>query len=189
MGLEDLFREARPLSLRDVAVALWAEPHSLAEEQALGHSAYEILREMRALHRPRIAVTRIQALWRGYQARKSIQEKKADEISPFLLPMWRHYDEKYQMYVVCQNLLVELKKDDPTWDATQSPYYLWMLEVGGPRIEDAEKFLFARGWVRPENELNVPLLKELLTGVMMHCGFEEKDARAILSVVATFKTH
>jgi hypothetical protein len=141
---------------------------------------------MRALNRPKIAATRIQALWRGYVGRQMVAEKKKREIA-MLEDHWRHYDAKYRSYVVAQNLLVELKKNDPTWDPTQTIYYRWMLEEGGPWIEEAEHEMMKRGWVRPETELNVPILKELLVGVMQHCGFEEEDARALLSIVATFR--
>ncbi len=196
MGLEDLFREERPLDLSDLAAALWAEPRELESAECddfcdglhvypLGPCACGGLRKMRALHRPQIVATRIQALWRGYATRKKTAQMKADIDA--LMPHWAHFNEKYETYAIAQNLVEELKKDDPTWDATQTPYYIWMRDVGLPWLHGAEHYMRIRGWTRPQTKLNTPVLKELLVMVMMHCGFEEKDAWAIFSVVGSFK--
>jgi hypothetical protein len=128
----------------------------------------------------------IQALWRGHATRKSLAKKKAEEIA-VVEKRWRIYDEKYRIYVVCQTLAVELNKDDALWDASATPWDLWMLEVGGPWLADAEDFLRVRGWRRPQNEVRTALLKRYLVGVFLDQGFSESTANAFLSIVGTFK--
>jgi hypothetical protein len=155
-------------------------------DTATGLCACETLWMIRQRHRPHYMAERIQSLWRGYKIRKELMMKRAEEIAP-LETKWRRFDERYRIYVVCQNLMVELKKDDPLWDATATPFYLWMLEVGGPWIADAEHFMYLRGWVRPKNEVRTTILKRFAVDAMTQCGFKESDAWGLLSIVNTFK--
>jgi len=194
-GLEDLFNERRPISLSDVAAALWAEPRASAQHDdfcdsrpiyPLGPCSCEELRKVRALNRPHIAAERIQALWRGHKTRQDLAKKNAEEIA-VVEARWRRYDERYRIYVVCQNLMVEMMKDDTLWDATSTPYYIWMLEMGGPWIDEAEDFMRLRGWIRPQNEVRTHILKNFLVDALMQCGFTETQGRAFVSIVNTFK--
>jgi hypothetical protein len=186
--LDQLFRARRPISLRDLAVALWAEPYSSAEEEALGRSAYETLREIRALHRPHMAAERIQSLWRGYSTRKSIQERNAEEIAA-AEPIWRIYDEDYNRSVLCQNLLCELKKDDPNWDATQTRHYQWMLKTGGPLLEEYETYMLRRGWVRPQKKnIHVGFTLRALYNTLKECGVSDTDPRALFAIVKALES-
>jgi hypothetical protein len=181
-SLEDLFNERRPIDLADISAALWAPP-SFAEP-----CVCETLRRIRARHRPAILVTRIQSLWRGYKTRKSIQERNAEEVAAFL-PIWRLYDEDYNRSVLCQTLMCELKKDDPTWDATQTRYYQWMLKTGGPFIEECETYMLLRGWVRPQKQnLHIGFTLRALYAVMKDCGVSDRDPKALSALVKTFET-
>lgn len=97
---------------------------------------------------------RIQALWRGYKVRKTLEEQKAAEIAA-VLPLWKSLDEVYRIFVKCQSYANILNYNNPTWDATESPWYIWML-TQGRHIESIETYLFERGWVRPaEQPLNL----------------------------------
>jgi hypothetical protein len=129
-----------------------------------------------------------QSLWRGYKTRKDIQRKNAEDIEA-AMPLWRFYDEQYKMYALCQTLFVDLKKDDPDWDATKTPYYVWMMERG-PILEECETWLLRRGWVRPKKgRLNPSLLKPLLQGVLSSCGVTGQEARAVFALVDAFVKH
>lgn len=128
---------------------------------------------------------RIQSLWRGYKTRKTIQERNAEEVAAFL-PIWRIYDEDYNRSVMCQTLMVELKKDDPTWDATQTRYYQWMLKTGGPFLEECETYMRRRGWVRPnKRNIHVRFTVTALYRVMEECGVSDTDPRALAALVKT----
>jgi hypothetical protein len=145
-----------------------------------------ILRRIRARHRPAILATRIQSLWRGYKTRKDIAEKNAEDIRAFE-PLWRFYDEKYRTYVLCQNLVVALKKSDPSYDVTQTPYYIWMLETGGPWIEEAEEFMRLRGWVRPKStKVNLGVLRIMCEDIFKHCGLTDQEQRVALGLFDSF---
>jgi hypothetical protein len=195
-GLEDLFQERRPIDLADVAGALWADPLASAEcddfcdglhVYPLGPCACGGLRRIRARHRPAVMATRIQSLWRGYKTRKTIEERNAEEIEA-MLPIWRFYDEDYNRSVLCQTLMVELKRDDPTWDATQTPHYQWMLIIGGPFLEECETYMLRRGWVRPQKQnLHVGLTLTALYQVIADCGFSDRDPKALSALVRTFE--
>jgi hypothetical protein len=128
----------------------------------------------------------LQRLWRGYTERKAIQRKKAEEVVLYT-PIWRSLDDQYRMYVFCQTLMAELKKDDPTWDATQEPYYIWMMEHG-PILEEWETFLFRRGWVRPKKKglLNVTVFKRLIKGVLDSVGIPQNSQKVTLALYDTF---
>jgi hypothetical protein len=195
-GLEDLFHERRPIALADVAGALWAEPLASAEcddfcdglhVYPLGPCACGGLRRIRARHRPAILATRIQSVWRGYKTRKEIQERNTEEIAA-TLPIWRIYDEDYNRSVLCQTFLCELKKDDPTWDATQTRHYKWMLNTGGPFLEECETYMLRRGWVRSQKpNIHVRFTLRSLYNVMEECGVNDKDPRALMALVKTFE--
>lgn len=147
----------------------------------------ETLRTIRARHRPHILATRIQSLWRGYKTRKDIQERNAEEVKA-VLPIWRIYDEDYNRSVLCQNFLVELKKNDPTWDATQSRHYKWMLNVGGPFLEESETYMRRRGWVRPKKyNLNIRFTVAAIYQVLAECGIRDDDADAFAALVKTLE--
>lgn len=93
-----------------------------------------------------------QALWRGYKVRKTEKQRLAlifEKDIEALLPMWRHLNETYNMCVASQSLLVQVNKNNSQWDATQSPFYRWMLE-NGPSLEEVETSLQWRGWSRPK---------------------------------------
>jgi hypothetical protein len=141
------------------------------------------LADYRARYR---GATALQSLWRGYSARKTIQEKNAEEVLRYT-PIWRSYDDQYRMYVFCQTLMAELKKDDPSWDATQEPYYIWMME-NGPILEEWETFLFRRGWVRPKKQshLNTQVFKRLIQGVLESCGLCMGGRKATMALYNTF---
>lgn len=134
----------------------------------------------------RDTATRFQALWRGYTERKAIQRKNAEEVRRHT-PIWRSYDDQYRMYVFCQTLMAELKKDDPTWDATQEPYYIWMLEHG-PVLEEWETFLQRRGWVRPKTKahLNTKVFMRLIQGVVDSCGLPMGSRKVSMALYNTF---
>jgi len=89
----------------------------------------------------------LQALWRGHKARKQLKERNAEEVRA-ATPLWRTYDEEYKMNAICQTIEAELKKDDPSWDATKTPYYIWMQE-NSRFLDTCETYLRRRGWVRP----------------------------------------
>jgi hypothetical protein len=145
------------------------------------------LEEIRSRHRPHILATRIQSVWRGYKTRKEIQERNAEEIAA-TLPIWRIYDEDYNRSVLCQTFLCELKKDDPTWDATQTRHYKWMLNTGGPFLEECETYMLRRGWVRPQKpNIHVRFTLRALYNVMEECGVNDKDPRALMALVKTFE--
>ena len=145
-----------------------------------------VLNRIRFRHRPAIMATRIQSLWRGYKTRKHIADKNTEEIQA-VEPLWRFYDEKYRTYVLCQNLVVALKKDDPSYDVTKTPYYIWMLETGGPWIEDAENFMFRRGWVRPKSKkVNMGVLRIMCEDIFKHCGLTDEEQRVALGLFDSF---
>jgi hypothetical protein len=195
MGLEDLFRSQKPLDLSDLAAALWSSPRASAEHDdfcdglhvyPLGPCACDQLRKIRALHRPHIAATQIQALWRGYTTRQEVAKRNAAEVKKYT-PAWRSLDDQYRMYVFCQTLMGELKKDDPTWDATAEPYYIWMMEHG-PILEEWETFLRRRGWVRPKNKgvLNTHVFKRLINGVLESSGVPQSHWKTTMALYDTF---
>jgi hypothetical protein len=145
-----------------------------------------IVKRIRARHRPAFMATRIQSLWRGYKSRKDIADKNAEEIA-VVEDHWRHYDEKYRTYVLCQNLVVALKKNDPSYDVTQTPYYIWMLETGGPWIEEAEEFMRLRGWVRPKStKVNLGVLRIMCEDIFKHCGLTDEEQRIGLGLMDSF---
>jgi hypothetical protein len=130
--------------------------------------------------------TRIQSLWRGYTTRKLVAKKKIAEVA-IIEDHWRHYDEKYRLYVLCQNLMVAVKRDDPLWHADETPFYLWMLEVGGPWIEEAEDFMLRRGWVRPQkSRISMALMKSFFTDALQQCGLTAEEMRIATSLMDTF---
>lgn len=190
-GLEDLFQERRPIDLADVAGALWAEPLASAEcddfcdglhVYPLGPCACGGLRRIRARHRPAIMATRIQSFWRGYKTRKNIEDIKR------ALPVWKLLDADYYCHRLCQTFMVELKKDDPTWDATQTAHYQWMLS-GGRTLERYETFMLERGWVRPQKpNIHVGFILNSLYSVMKDCGVSDKDPNALFALAKTFET-
>jgi hypothetical protein len=141
------------------------------------------LERIRARHRPAIMATRIQSVWRGYKTRKTIQERNAEEIAA-TLPIWRFYDEDYNRSVLCQSLMCELKKDDPTWDPTQTRHYQWMLKTGGPFLEECETYMLRRGWVRPQKKnIHVRFTVRALYRVMEECGVSDEDPRVLSALV------
>jgi hypothetical protein len=201
----------RPLSLDDVVAELFA-PQAFAEpcycdicngaeklrgapcgscgEPMWGCAGLScvcgLLARIRARHRPAILATRIQSLWRGYKTRKDIQEKNDAEVA-VIEDHWRHYDEKYRTYVICQNLVVALKKNDPSYDVTQTIYYRWMLEEGGPWIAEAEDFMLQRGWVRPKStKLNMGVLSILFEGILKHCDLTDEEQQIALALMDSF---
>ena len=127
----------------------------------------------------------IQSLWRGYKTRKELKERNAEEVSA-VTPLWRTYDDKYRMYVFCQSLMAELKKDDATWDATKTPYYIWMMEKG-PFLEECETYMLRRGWVRPKKEhLDTVASKGLIQGVLESSGVPQAHWKTTLALYNTF---
>lgn len=142
--------------------------------------------EYRRACRPYFAAQTIQSVWRGYKTRKTLQHKNAEEVLRYT-PIWRSYDDQYRMYVFCQTLMAELKKDDPTWDATQEPYYIWMMEHG-PVLEEWETFLRRRGWVRPKKQghLNTSVFKRLIQGVLQSSGVPQSHWKTTLALYNTF---
>lgn len=129
--------------------------------------------------------TALQRLWRGYKERQTIQKRHAEEVRA-CTPIWRSYDDQYRMYALCQTLMAELKKDDASWDPTQEPYYIWMMEHG-PMLEEWETFLRRRGWVRPKKtHINGTVLKRLLQGVFDSCGLTGREVRCVLALVDAF---
>lgn len=88
-----------------------------------------------------------QALWRGYQVRKSLQAVALCS-SLQAVALWSSLDEAYRLCVLCQDLAVILHYADKSWDATETPWYVWML-TQGRYLEALEVFLEKRGWVRP----------------------------------------
>ena len=136
-------------------------------------------------HKRYDAATAVQALWRGFQARRLLAEKNAEEVRAHT-PIWRFYDDQYRMYVFCQTLNVDLKKDDPEWDATKTPYYTWMMEHG-PFIEECETFLRRRGWVRPKKQsvLSKTVFRRLIKGVLDSCNVTAAQSKAALAVYDT----
>jgi len=96
------------------------------------------------------AVRKAQALWRGYTTRKNLAKRNEKEVRA-MEPLWHYLDDTYRMCVFCQTLNCKLKKSDPEFDATKTPYYIWMLEHSR-QIEEMETYLQRRGWVRPKNE-------------------------------------
>ncbi len=194
-GLEDLFCTQKAIDLSDVAAALWSAPRVSAEHEdfcdglhvyPLGPCACEQLHKIRTLHRPHNAATQIQAIWRGYVARKDLAKRNAEEVRKYT-PAWRSLDDQYRMYVFCQTLMAELKKDDPTWDATAEPYYIWMMEHG-PILEEWETFLRRRGWVRPKNKgvLNTHVFKRLIYGVLESSGVPQSHWKTTMALYDTF---
>lgn len=90
---------------------------------------------------------------------------------------WRKYNEQYKLCVLLQTIFVELKKDDDEWDATQTPYYIWMME-NGPLIVELEDELRLRGWKRPKRTFfNPSLFAQQLNDVLKACGESPQDTR------------
>jgi hypothetical protein len=117
---------------------------------------------------------RIQSLWRGYKARKSIQERNETELNA-VIPLWKTFDGQYDLYVFCQTLMVELKKDDLSWDATKTHYYTWMMEFGRI-LAEWETWMCARGWVRPQSRnVKTSMLVRFSEGVLLACGRKKTD--------------
>lgn len=146
----------------------------------------EELERIRARHRPSYAATRIQSLWRGFKSRKDLAKKNAEEIA-VVEERWRLYDQGYRLYVLCQNLMVAVKRDDPLWDATATPFYIWMLEDGGPWIEEAEDFMRLRGWVRPKNSRPpMSLVKSFFTDALAQCGLTAEEQRIAMALMDAF---
>jgi hypothetical protein len=85
------------------------------------------------------------AIWQNAKARKDAAEVAAAE------PLWASLDEAYRLCVLCQNLAVILHQGDGSWDATETPWYIWML-TQGRYLDSLETYLFERGWVRPEQQ-------------------------------------
>jgi hypothetical protein len=106
------------------------------------------------MHR-RDTAARVQALWRGYKVRKGLQTKNQQEVALWE-PYWHLLDERYRLCVFCQTMEAALHTDDPSWDAEGTPYYRMMMEEG-PTLDELERFLFKRGWVRPPPK---PLCRE-----------------------------
>jgi hypothetical protein len=187
----------RPIGLGDVVVALFSEPRPSSGHDefcdglpiySFGPCSCEELRNIRALNRPHMAAERIQSLWRGYSTRKSIQERNAEEIAS-AEPIWRIYDEDYNRSVLCQNLLCELKKDDPTWDATQTRHYQWMLKTGGPLLEEYETYMLRRGWVRPQKKnIHVGFTLRALYNTLKECGVSDTEPRALFAIVKALES-
>jgi hypothetical protein len=132
------------------------------------------------------AAVLIQALVRGHKARKDLKERKAEEIRAYT-PIWRFYDDQYRMYTYCQTLMVNLKKDDPEWDATKTPFYTWMME-NGPSLEECETFLRLRGWVRPKRTSfpKTDVFRHMIQIVLDSCGVTGDAAGTALAVFDTF---
>jgi hypothetical protein len=103
------------------------------------------------------------------------------------LPLWRYYDEQYRTNVFCQSLSVRLKKEDPAWDATQTPYYRWMLE-NGPFLDELETRLQRHGWVRPKKQKSSKVSKRILIDVFDSCGVSQAEQKVSLALFDTFVT-
>ncbi len=136
--------------------------------------------------RPHIEATLIQSLWRGYKTRNELKEKHKEEIAA-VESRWREYDEQYRISVICQNLMVHLKKSDRLWDATQTPFYVWMLEDGGPWIAAAEEFMQLRGWVRPKNyPLKMTTVKKFIQDALQQCDASAAEERIVMALMDSF---
>ena len=135
------------------------------------------------------AAKQIQALWRGYKSRKSLQAERAKQVSE-VLPLWRSLDEQYGLYVFCQTFMCELKKDDPSWDATKTHYYIWMMEYG-PQLAEWETWMSLRGWVRPKKQnINVRMTLRFMEGVLYSCGIDKDDPCVLSTFLRSLeKTH
>lgn len=120
----------------------------------------------------------IQSLWRGHRGGEELRAT---------LPLWRYYDEQYRTNAFCQSLSCRLKKEDPAWDATQTPYYRWMLE-NGPFLDELEKHLQRHGWVRPKKQNPIKLSKRLLTDVFDSCALSQAEQKVSLALFTTFET-
>jgi hypothetical protein len=132
------------------------------------------------------AAKQIQALWRGYKTRKSLQEHHAQQVRE-VLPLWRSLDEQYELYVFSQTLMCELKGDDPSWDATKTHYYIWMLEYG-PQIVEWESWMRLRGWQRPKKRnFNVGKALRFMEGVLYSCAIEKDDPRVLTAFLRTLE--
>ncbi len=146
----------------------------------------ETLERIRRQHRPSFMATRIQSVWRGHKTRKDLAKKHAEELA-VVEERWRLYDKRYRLYVLCQNLMVAVKRDDPLWHADETPFYLWMLEVGGPWIEEAEDFMRARGWVRPrKSPISMALMKGFFRDALQQCGIGAEEMRIATALMDTF---
>ena len=133
---------------------------------------------------------RVQALWRGYKARKSLAERNAEELRA-VTPLWRTYDEQYKMYAICQTIEAELKKDDAAWDATKTPYYVWMLEHSR-FIDDCETYMRRRGWVRPRKTRfrHPALFLKMVKSVLRSNNVSAAEERLFMTqMVRLLKTH
>lgn len=95
----------------------------------------------------RDAVTSFQAIWRGYRTRKSLKIEQDEEFQD-ILASWEKLDEIYRLCAMCQSVLVDLYRNDPTWDAESTSYYQAML-TEGRALEQLEIYLQRRGWKRP----------------------------------------
>lgn len=124
---------------------------------------------------------RLQALWRGYQARKSIAERNAEEVRA-VTPLWRTFDEEYKMNAICQTIEAELKKGDAAWDATKTPYYVWMSEHSR-FIDDCETYLRRRGWVRPKKTRfrHPSVFYNMVKGVLRSNGVSAAEERLLMT--------
>jgi hypothetical protein len=142
-------------------------------------------------------IERIQAIWRGRKTRREVAKKNAEEIAA-TETHWRSYDECYRIYVVCQTLMVELMKDDERrmdllknnvlWDPTETPFYVWMCDVGGPWLAVAEEYMRIRGWRRPApRPVDPKRLKAYLLDAANQCGVPNTTAEAFLSIAGSFK--
>lgn len=122
----------------------------------------------------------LQSLWRGYKTRKDVAERNAEEVAA-VTDLWRTYDEQYKAYAICQTIEAELKKDDPTWDATKTPYYVWMLEHSR-FIDECETYMRRRGWVRPKKtRFRYPsVFLKMVKSVLVSCDMPAAKQRLFL---------
>ena len=91
----------------------------------------------------------LQTLWRGYSVRKTLAEKTFGPELAAAEPLWASLDEAYRLCIVCQNYAVVLNHSNDEWDATESPWYIWML-TQGRYLDNLEIYMMKRGWRRPE---------------------------------------
>ena len=109
------------------------------------------------------------------------------QINDFFL--WEFLFAEYRCHRLCQMLLMELKKDDPTWDPATTIHHRLMVKRIAPWLEKLEKKMEADGWVLPpplKRPFNARGTKVALDKILKECGMKETDPRMYIALKRTF---
>jgi len=109
------------------------------------------------------------------------------QINDFLL--WEFLFAEYRCHRLCQMLLMELKKNDPSWDPTQSIHHRLMVKRLAPWLGELEKKMEADGWELPpplKRPFNALRTKAALEKILKDCGVKDTEPRMYIALERTF---